>query len=83
MNSNEWTWAELNGEQLGLLKEGEETLGVDILLAYQQDERAKIKSEIMDQMSLRASDLDDSQLECLQGLETRIQAVVVAYQRSV
>jgi hypothetical protein len=83
MNSNEWTWAELNGEQLGLLKEGEETLGVDILLAYQQDERAQVKSEIMDQLSLRASNLDDSQLECLQGLETRIQAVVVAYQRSV
>jgi hypothetical protein len=32
-------------------------------------------------MKLRVADLNESQLECLQGLEQKMEAVVIAYAR--
>lgn len=78
---NEWTWARLNRDQLGLLREAEETLGADILMAYRQGERAEVKADVLAQTKLQAADLNESQLECLQGLERQLDSVVIAYQQ--
>jgi hypothetical protein len=66
---------------MDLLKEGEDTLGADILLAYQQDQQAQAASESISGYGLRVADLNESQLECLQGLEQKMEAVVIAYAR--
>lgn len=82
MTNSEWTWAELDGEQLGLLQEAEATLGADILLAYQQESHIQPHAPEVAQMGLYVAALDESQLECLQGLEQTVQAVVIAYQQN-
>jgi hypothetical protein len=79
METYAWTFAELNTDQLDLLKEGESTLGADYLLAYQQNEKARAGYVELFVDGLRAAPLDGSQLECLEGLEQSLQAVVVAY----
>jgi hypothetical protein len=83
MNSNNWTFATLAGEQLDLIKEGEIALGVDYLLAFRQDERARPGYVDLFLDGLSAAQLDDSEVEVLEGLEQRLQAVVVAYQGAV
>lgn len=80
MANNGWTWANLSGEQLGMLHEGEQTLGAAILLAYQQDQNDTIQVGNFSQSSLQVASLNESQIECLQGLEKNMQAIVVAYQ---
>jgi hypothetical protein len=82
MASGEWMWARLNREQIRLLMEAEETLGADILLAYRERDQALGQEERIDQSSVRPASLDESQLECLQGLEQQLGAVVVAYQKA-
>jgi hypothetical protein len=82
MANSQWNWADLNGEQLDLLREGEQTLGADILLAYQQDQAAAFQDGRFSRSGLQAAPLNDSQLECLQGLEKNLQAVVIAYQQT-
>jgi len=82
MTNRKWTWAELDGEQLGLLQEAEATLGADILLAYQQESQPQPHAPEVAQMGLHVAALDESQLECLQGLEQMVQAVVIAYQQN-
>jgi hypothetical protein len=79
MNTGRWTFASLNDEQLELIKEGENTLGADYLLAYQQDEKAPPGYVELFIEQLKAAPLDDSQIECLVGLEERLKTVVVAY----
>lgn len=80
MGSMGWTWAELTSEQLGLVTEAERTLGTDYLLVYQAREQAGVSGtrSLLDRMQVAA--LNESQLECLHGLEKQLQAVVVAYQ---
>ena len=82
MTNNQWKWAELDKEQIRMLHEGEETLGADILLAYQQDQSAAVQEGMLSQSGLQVASLNGSQLECLEGLEKNIQAVVVAYQET-
>jgi hypothetical protein len=79
MNTSHWTFANLNNEQLELIKEGEGTLGADYLVAYQQDEKAPPGYVELFLGGIKAAQLDGSQIECLEGLEQRLQAVVVAY----
>lgn len=79
MATDHWTFANLNDEQLDLIHEGESTLGADYLVVYQQDEKTPPGYVELFLEGLRAAPLDDSQLECLVGLEERLQAVVVAY----
>jgi hypothetical protein len=79
MNTNRWAFANLNNEQLELVKEGENTLGAEYLLAYVQDEKAPTGYVELFIEGLMTAPLDDSQLECLAGLEERLNAVVVAY----
>ena len=63
-----WTLKDLTEEQKRLLNEAEESLGGGILLAYDRDQ-------------ISPSDLTPDQLECLQGLEEKLGAVVVAVKR--
>ncbi|HEX9015123.1 MAG TPA: hypothetical protein VF960_03855 [Chloroflexota bacterium] len=60
-----FTLTHLNEEQERLLKEAESTLGANILLAFSDS-------------TVRPSQLDESQLECLQGLEEKIGVTVIA-----
>ncbi len=80
MAANGWTWANLNTAQMQLLHQGEQTLGPDILMAYQPDQSSSVNQETISQEGLQVASLDESQLECLQGLEDKLNAVVVAYQ---
>jgi hypothetical protein len=82
MNHTDWNWAKLNTNQLEQLKEGEETLKVDYLLAYQEDEKADAQLIEAFRTGLQTAELDDSQLECLQGLESNLGAVVIAYKNA-
>jgi hypothetical protein len=82
MNHTEWSWAKLNNDQLDQLKEGEETLNVDFLLAYQEDEKADAQLIEAFRTGLQTANLDESQLECLQGLESNLGAVVIAYKNA-
>jgi len=82
MANQEWKWADLDSEQLGMLKEGEQTLGADILLAYQPEQGSPARTARALQRGLQVAGLNESQLECLQGLEKNMQAVVVAYRQA-
>lgn len=70
--SDTWTWASLDDKQMGLLKETEETLGADIVLAFQPGDGGA-------QASLKPAELNDSQQECLQGAEEKMNSILVAY----
>jgi hypothetical protein len=72
-----WKWAKLSEEQLGFLQEAERTLGAGILLAYQASEAA---GGAASEPGLKASRLNESQVDCLRGTENRLNAVIVAYQ---
>jgi hypothetical protein len=74
------SWADLTGDQLGMLQEAEQTLGADILLAYRSGEPVDIDFEKLGENRLRLAGLNESQVECLQGLESKLEAVVIAYQ---
>lgn len=80
--SGAWTWANLSKEQLGMLEQAEQTLGSDILIAYRDTSRVGIGTGWVSRSGLQVASLNDSQLECLQGLEMQVQAVVIAYQRA-
>lgn len=82
MANEQWTWANLDDERLRMLKEAEGTLGMDLLLAYQQDHQPEVQGGRLSQSGLRVAPLDESQVDCLKGLETKVQAVVVAYARA-
>ncbi len=60
-----WTLSRLSDEEERLLKEAEATLGGKVLLAYEPDQVAPAR-------------LNESQLECLQGLEQKLGMSVVA-----
>ncbi len=82
MTTQEWTWAHLNREQISLLRKAEATLGADILLAYHPESQPQAQAPKVAQMGLQVAALNESQLECLQGLEDMMQAVVIAYRQS-
>lgn len=82
MTNSEWSWASLNHEQLGLLRKAENTLGADILLAYQQESQPQAQAPAIAQMGLQVAALNESQLECLQGLEQMVNAVLIAYRQN-
>lgn len=81
--NHDWTWANLTGDKLTSLQEAEQTLGsgVDILMAYQQSDRGHLGTEDFSQGKLQVASINDSQVECLQGLEQQLQAVVIAYSK--
>jgi hypothetical protein len=77
MSNHNWTWAQLDERQMQALQEAERTLGADYVLAYQTGEGStRAAAE-----ALHAAPLNDSQLECLQGLEQQLGATLVAYKK--
>lgn len=82
MASDGWTWARLNGDQLALLAGAEKTLGDDYLLAYQPGAQVLDSGKGSPLRDLGIAPLNASQLECLQGLEAKLQAVVIAYRQT-
>jgi hypothetical protein len=83
MDGREWSWANLSGDKLDLLQEAEQTLGVDILLAFEESGGSGIGAQPLEGQSLRVAAMNESQVECLQGLEKMLQAVVIGYQQSM
>jgi hypothetical protein len=79
MATQTWKWAALDPEQMALLKEAEDTLGADYLLAFEPSDASGRMGE-SERGGLPMAQLNQSQIECLQGLETRLNAVVIAYQ---
>ncbi len=79
---NRWMWADLTSEQLRLVMQAEKTLGnnVKYLVAYQQAEDSAGNRSPRSSGQQRIATLSESQMECLQGLEKQLSAVVVAYQ---
>lgn len=79
MPDNRWTWAKLTDEHIEMVAEAEQSLETDYLLAYQPGQEAS--SQTGGTQELEIARLTESQLECLQGLETKLQAVVVGYRK--
>lgn len=75
--TDSWDWAELSDEQMGLLKETEETLGADIVLAFESGRGGSVDT----QTDMLPAELDESQIECLMGAEEKMNAVLVAYRK--
>ncbi len=68
MKDTVWKIAGLTDEQLKQLKEAEKTLGPFNLLAFQS-------------IPIQTAQLNESQLECLQGLEKNLGLTIVAYSK--
>lgn len=74
-----WTIANLTTDQQTMLEEAEESLGADYLLAYAPPDDVPAQA-VPPVPGLHVAELDDRQVECLQGLESKLKAVVVAYE---
>lgn len=81
MSAHNWIFAKLENEQLDLIREGESVLGVDYLVVYRQDESARPGMIELFVDGLNVAQMDDSEIELLEILEQRLQAVVVAYRK--
>jgi hypothetical protein len=76
MTDQTWTWADLDAQGLALINETERTLDADYILVYRPaDDEFDLPAEI----HLPPTPLDESQLECLRGVEERVGGVAVAY----
>ena len=71
-----WTWADLDARGVALVAEAERTLDADFVLVYRPGED---EFDVPASIDLAATTLDDTQLECLQGLERIVGGVAVAY----
>jgi hypothetical protein len=81
MANPNWTWANLTDVQRQQVTEAEATLGADYLLVYQSGQQFAAQATRSLAEGLQVAELTHSQLECLQGLENMLQAVVVAYRK--
>lgn len=81
MADQDWTWAELSQDKLQMLMEAEQTLGADILLAYQPARQGMDPGKVIERSRLSVASLNESQIECLQGMEEKLGTVVIAYRR--
>ncbi len=81
---NSWSWANLSEPQLEKLAEAERTLGVDYLLAFESGKGSAAQGALARAMTrgLPIAPLNESQIECLHGLEQQLERVVVAYGKS-
>ena len=82
MANAHWTWANLSDVQRQQVAEAENTLGADYLLVYQSNRPQSSQSVGSFSEELQVAALTPSQVECLQGLEDQLHAVVVAYSKS-
>jgi hypothetical protein len=81
MGAISWTWADLSDDQMKLVAEAEGSLGADYLLAYRPWDGEMPRSIRFALLELQPAGLDESQLDCLIGLESQVDAVIVAYRR--
>lgn len=81
MNTGDWMYAHLSDEQLKMVSEAEQTLGKNVkyVLAYAPDHGIANDGMDIPQAGLHVAVLNPSQVECLQGLESRLNTVLVAY----
>ena len=75
MNDSAWHWARLDRKGIALVQETESALGADFVLAYGPG------GPVAD-ASILAVALTESELECLQGVESKLGIVAVAYSRA-
>ena len=80
MSFHGWMWAALSPDQLALIAEAEQTLGADYLLVYVPDDGTTPDDEepAAPPAWMHTARLNESQLECLQGLEAMVSATIVA-----
>lgn len=76
MANEAWTWADLDDEQFALVRETERTLGSEVVVAYRRAETTRVGRA---GVAIPPATLDDSQLACLQGVDSRIGCVAVAW----
>jgi hypothetical protein len=76
-----WTLADLAPEQVALLDDAERTLDTDIVLAFRPTTWGTVDADTLAEDDLHPAELDEVQLECLQGLEAMVGSVLVAYRR--
>jgi hypothetical protein len=74
----EWSYADLEPAQIDLIHEAERTLGTDVVMAYKPGRWGWVDPDAIGD-ALRPVELEASQLEYLQGLEQKIDGVLVAY----
>lgn len=79
MNDNAWHWARLDRQGISLVQETEAALGADIVLAYGPGGPVADPSVLA---GLQPVALTESKLECLQGVESKLGIVAVAYTRA-
>ena len=76
MSDQTWTWADLDARELALIAETERTLDADYVVVYRP---AEDEFDLPAELHLPAKTLDESQLECLRGVEQLVGGVAVAY----
>ncbi len=79
MNDSGWNWAPLDERALALVQETEQTIGADVVLVYVAGAPL---ADPATRAGLAPAALDESQLECLRGVERMVGGVAVAYQRA-
>ena len=72
-----WTWADLDDRAVALIEETERTLEADYVVVYRETED---EFDLPAELHLHAKSLDESQLECLRGVEQLVGGVAVAYE---
>jgi hypothetical protein len=82
MATAEWTFAELEPEQVDLVHEAERTLDTDVVMAYVPSRWGTVDPDAIGD-GLTPVELEASQLEYLQGLERTVGGVLVAYRLKV
>lgn len=77
-----WAFADLAPDQLALVAEAERTLDTDVVMVFRPSTWGDVDPEtLLGEELAPATDLEATQLECLQGLERLVDGVVVAYRR--
>jgi hypothetical protein len=72
-----WTWADLDDRAVALIEETERTLEAGYVVVYRETED---ESDLPAELHLHAKALDESQLDCLRGVEQLVGGVAVAYE---
>ena len=78
----EWSFADLEPAQIDLVHEAERTLGTDVVMAYTPSRWGSVDPDAIGD-ALRPVELEASQVEYLQGLERKLDGVLVAYRLKV
>jgi hypothetical protein len=80
--ATEWSFADLEPAQIDLVHEAERTLDTDIVMAYKPNRYGTVDPDAIGD-TLQPVQLEASQLEYLQGLERKVDGVLVAYRMKV